>query len=113
MCLVCLVSLPLLATHKEDLLYNIIRGAYSGTISESLLNNSSINMMKCDKAIPKVHAALYSLYALDWSTGSETCVPWTGSIPRLPFFYTPPHLSELKSCKSIISTDFPFIFIFK
>ena len=31
----------------------------------------------------------------------------------VPFFYTPSHLSELKSCKSIISTDFPFIFIFK
>ena len=30
-----------------------------------------------------------------------------------PFFYTPSHLSELKRCKSIISTDFRFVFIFK
>ena len=29
-----------------------------------------------------------------------------------PFFYTPSHLSRLQSCKSIISTDFAFIFVF-
>ena len=31
----------------------------------------------------------------------------------VPFFYTPSHLSELRSFKSIISTHVPFIFIFK
>ena len=30
-----------------------------------------------------------------------------------PFFYTPSHLSELQSCKSIISTNFSFVFLFK
>ena len=32
---------------------------------------------------------------------------------EVPFFYTQYHLSELKSCKSIISAGFPFIFIYK
>ena len=31
----------------------------------------------------------------------------------VPFFYIPSHLSELQSCKSIMSTNFPFILIFK
>ena len=37
-----------------------------------------------------------------------------GRIPvqEVPFFYTLSHLSELWSCKSIISTHFPFIFIY-
>ena len=37
----------------------------------------------------------------------------TDSSPRRPLFYTPSHLSELQSFKSIISTHLPFIFIFK
>ena len=37
----------------------------------------------------------------------------TGSSPRRPLFYMPSHLSELKICKSMISTNFDFIFIFK
>ena len=36
-----------------------------------------------------------------------------GPAQEFPFFYTPSYLSELQSCKSIISTDFSFIFIFK
>ena len=35
MCLVCLVSLPFLAMHIEDLLFKTIKGASSGTISGS------------------------------------------------------------------------------
>ena len=35
----CLVSLLLLAIHTADLLSNIVRGAYSGTISGSLFKN--------------------------------------------------------------------------
>ena len=66
MCLVCLVVLPLLVIHTEDLLSNIIRGDASGTIYVSLFNNSWINILKCDKKIPAIHAALYSLYVLDW-----------------------------------------------
>ena len=58
MCLVCLVSLPLLAMHIEGLLYNTIRVASSGAIYESLLNSSWINILKFAKAIPVVHAAL-------------------------------------------------------
>ena len=38
---------------------------------------------------------------------------WQGPAQNAPFFYTPSHLSELQSFKSIISTIFPFIFIFK
>ena len=38
---------------------------------------------------------------------------WTGSSPRRPLFYTPSHLSRPQDFKSIISTDFCFIFIFK
>ena len=45
MCLVCLIPLPFLAMHIADLL--------------------KINILKCAKAIPAVHAALYSLFALD------------------------------------------------
>ena len=36
-----------------------------------------------------------------------------GPAQDAPFFYTPSHLSELQSCKSILSTGFPFIFILK
>ena len=40
-------------------------------------------------------------------------IKWRGPVQDVPFFYTPSHVSELQSCKLIISTDFPFIFIFK
>ena len=36
-----------------------------------------------------------------------------GTAQDVLFFYTPYHLSELQSFKSIISTDFSLIFIFK
>ena len=58
MCLVWLVSLPLLAIQTADLLSNIIRGDSSGTISVYLFYNSWINTLKCAKDIPAVHAAL-------------------------------------------------------
>ena len=74
MCLVLLVSLALLAIHTVDLLSNIIKGAYSGTIYGSLFKNSLINILKCDKAIPIVHAALYSLSAPDKENGPGTYV---------------------------------------
>ena len=77
MCLVCLVSLPLLSIQKTYFLSNIIRGASSVNVSGSLFNNSWINILKCDKYIPEVHATLYSLYAPDWETGPGTCVPWS------------------------------------
>ena len=43
---------------------------------------------------------------------------WRGDTRRgpaqdVPFFYMPSHLSEQKSCKSIISTNISVIFIFK
>ena len=56
--LVCLLYLPLLAIHIEDLLYNTTRGAFSWTIHGSLFNNLWIKILKCAKAIPSVHAAL-------------------------------------------------------
>ena len=41
-----------------------------------LVNNSLINILKCAKDIPAVHAELYSLSALYWATGPGICVPW-------------------------------------
>ena len=38
-------------------------------------SNPWINILNCAKAIPVVHAALYSLSALDWANGPGTCVP--------------------------------------
>ena len=77
MCLLCLVSLPLLDLKTSDLLSNIIRGSFYGTISGSLFNNSQINIMKCATAIPVVHTALYSLYVIDWETGPVKCAPYS------------------------------------
>ena len=77
MCLVCLVFLPLLAIHIADLLSKTTRGSYSGTISGSLFKKSWINILKCAKAIPAVHASFYSLSALYLATGCGTCVPWS------------------------------------
>ena len=57
-CLVCLVSLPLLVIHISDLLSKTIIGASSGTMSVYLFNHSLINILKCAKAIPAVHTAL-------------------------------------------------------
>ena len=39
-CMACLVSLPFLAIHKFNLLYNIIRSAFNETTSVSLFINS-------------------------------------------------------------------------
>ena len=75
MCLVCLVSLPLLAMYIADLLYKTIKVFSSGTMYGSLFNNLWINILKCAKAIPTVYAELYSLYAPDWETGTGTHVP--------------------------------------
>ena len=75
--LVCLISLTFLAINIENLLYNIGRGYSSGTISGSLFRNSWINILKCANSIPAVYALLYSLYAIDWSTGPLTCLPWS------------------------------------
>ena len=58
MCLVCLVYLPFLAMHIADLLSKTTKGASSGTMSVYLFNNSLINIMKCAKAIPILHATL-------------------------------------------------------
>ena len=76
-CLVCFVSLPFLAMHMADLLSKTIKGASFGTMYGSSLNNSWTNILKYAKAIPAVHAALYSLSALDCATGPGTCVPWS------------------------------------
>ena len=59
MCLVCLVSLPFLAMHIADLLSKTIKGASFGTIFGSSFKNSWTKILKCAKAIPAVHAALY------------------------------------------------------
>ena len=74
MCLVCLVSLPFLAMHIEDLVSKAIKGDYSGTMSGSLFSKSWINTLKCAKVIPEVHATFYSLSALDQENGPGTCV---------------------------------------
>ena len=73
--------LPLLAMHIADLLSKKIKGDSSETMSGYLFNNSLIKILKCDKSIPAVHAALYSLYALDCATVTGICVPWSIGIP--------------------------------
>ena len=89
MCLVCLLSLSLLAIKTADLISKIIRGSSPGTIYGSLFNNSLINILKYAKAITAVHVALYSLSALDsfllWfrppSFQSLLIMGWCGSKP--------------------------------
>ena len=63
--------------HMADLLSKTVKGASFGTMPESSFNNSRTNILKCAKAIPAVHDALYSLSALDYETGTGTCVPWS------------------------------------
>ena len=58
MCLVCLLSLPILAIHTADFLSNIVRVDYSVTIYVSLFKNSRLNILKCAKVISAAHAAL-------------------------------------------------------
>ena len=89
MCLLWLVSLPLLEIHTTYLLSNITRRASYGTISGSLFNNSWIYILKCSKDIPAVHASLYSFSALDWSTGTGTCVTWSIGPPWSNILYSP------------------------
>ena len=57
--LVCLVPLPLLATHTAYFISNIMRCACSGTTYGSLFISSLFSIMKCDNAIPVVHDTLY------------------------------------------------------
>ena len=76
-CLVWLLSLPLLSIQSVDLLSNISRVYYSGTIYGYLFNNSWIDILKCVKSIPTVNSELYSLSTLYWGTGTETCVTWS------------------------------------
>ena len=65
MCIICLVSLSLLAIHIADLISNIIRCASSISIYGSFFYNSFINILIFSKAISVVQAALYSLSELD------------------------------------------------
>ena len=58
-CIVCLVSLPLLAVHIADFIFNIMIDDYSGTKSGSVLNNSLFSILKCSRAINPVHAEFY------------------------------------------------------
>ena len=61
MFLVCLLSLPFLSINTDYLLSNLMRVVCSGTMSVSLFVNSSFIILKCDRAIPVVHAELCSL----------------------------------------------------
>ena len=76
-CLLCLVSLPFLATNKDDLLSNIMRGACYGTTSGSLFRNSIFSILNFSRSINKVHATLYSLSSHDWENGTGICVKWS------------------------------------
>ena len=59
MCLVCLVSLILLAIHVADLLSNIMRGDSPRTISGSFFISSLFIILKCGNAILSLIASLY------------------------------------------------------
>ena len=80
--LVCLVSFPLFSIHTADFISNIMRGSCNRTTYGSLFISSLFRIMKCENSIPVVHAALYSLSGLYWSTEPVTCVklsigpPW-------------------------------------
>ena len=52
-------------------------------------------------------------YIMSWILTFNLILWWRGPAQDAPFFYTSSHLSELKSCKSIISTNLPLIWIFK
>ena len=75
-CMVCLVSLPLLSRHKDDLLSNIMRGYCSGITSESLFMISFFIILKCARDIPALHDVLYLLSVLDLATGPKICIKW-------------------------------------
>ena len=64
MCLVCFVSLPVLAIQIDDSISNITRIAYYGTTSGSLFNNLLFSILKCTSAIIAVRSALYSPSAI-------------------------------------------------
>ena len=65
MCLMWLVSLPLLAIKISDLISNIMGVDCSGTASGSLLNNSLFRILKFARDIPALHYALYFISELD------------------------------------------------
>ena len=71
-----MVYLPFLAIHTADLIYNIIRGACSGTTSVSLFKNSLFRIQKFARVFSKVHATLYSILSLYLETGPVTCGNW-------------------------------------
>ena len=58
-----------------------MRGACSETESGPCLENSSLSILKCARAIPVVHGTLYFLSALDWAYGPGTCVQWSIGTP--------------------------------
>ena len=60
------MSLPLLAIHTAHLLSNIMKYDCYGNEPGTLYRNSLFSILKCTRSIPEVHAAVYSLSALDW-----------------------------------------------
>ena len=76
-CMVCFVSLPFLAIHTYDLIFNTKRSFFHGTTSRHLFRKSLFIILKCYISITTVHAALYSLSELYWETGTGTCVKWS------------------------------------
>ena len=71
--LLCLVSLAFLDINAYDLLSNIMRGAFYGTIFISLFTSSLFIIMKCARSIPVVNTELYQPSELYWETGTGTC----------------------------------------
>ena len=84
-CLLCLMYLPFLATQIDYLSSNIMRGACYGTIYRPLFHNLLFSILKWDRAIPAVYAALYSLSALDWEIVPGTCGQLSSGPP---WYYT-------------------------
>ena len=61
MCMVCLMSWPLLSIHISEFISNIMRGACYGTKSRSLYTRSLFIIIKYASDINAVVSALYSL----------------------------------------------------
>ena len=66
--------LTIISVNIADMLSNKTRGACYVTIFGYLFINSLLIIRECDRSVTAVHAALYSVSALDWENVPVTCV---------------------------------------
>ena len=91
MWLVYLEYLPLLAIHKDDLIYIIVRGAFYGTTYGSLFKNSLFIILKCTIAITEVNDIIYSHFSTrfcNWTWNMCKIINWSTLIKHNIFSCT-------------------------